>query len=494
MRYRHILFFTIAFLSLRLTASANYVFDARCMQAYRAIFDLRLNEARSLIQQEKQQSPQNGIPILLDNYVDYITLLTSDNKADYKRWVDQKSSRLDALEANEDNSPYYLYSQAEVYLQWGLLKGKFGDYMSSASDLKKARNLLEDNAKKYPDFLPNQKCLALINVVFGALPSNLKSVAKFLGMAGNIEAGVSELEKLRTQVAGTKYAFYKEEIVFFLCYMEIDVLHKKDNYAKLSSYLNDMDSKSLLRMYLQGYIAAKTGHNDDAIANLQALPKSNQYVELPIADYLLGCAKLCRMDPDSYTCFLRYIGEYKGENYIKDSYLKIAYYYLLNNDEAKYNAYLKLVRSKGYTTDEKDQQALKEANDARPDNDLLKARFYFDGGYYNKALTQLQDKKEADLKLLRDKIELNYRLGRVYQLLNKYNEAIASYTKAIGIGRNSNYYFAANAALCIGNIYEGIKDYNIAANYYNQALSMKHHEYQNSIDTQAKEGLERINH
>jgi tetratricopeptide (TPR) repeat protein len=493
MNYKHIVL-VIALLSCRLTASANYVFDARCMQAYKAIFELRLNDARALIQQEKQIAPQNGIPILLDNYVDYMSLLVSDNKVDYKRLVDVKSSRLDALEANEDKSPYYLYAQAEVYLQWGLIKGKFGDYMSSASDLKKARNLLEDNTAKYPDFLPDQKCLALINVVFGALPSNLKSVARFLGMGGNIAAGVGELEKLRTQVNGTRYSFYKEEIIFFLCYMSTDVLHKKDNYAQLTAYLGDMDSKSLLRIYLEGYVAAKTGHNDDAIANLEALPRSSQYVELPIADYLLGCAKLCRMDTDSYTYFLKYISEYKGVNYIKDSYLKIAYYYLLKNDETRYNYYLKLVRSRGYTVDEKDQQALKEANDAKPDNDLLRARFYFDGGYYTKALAELQDKKEADLKLLRDRIELNYRLGRVYQMLNKYNEAIASYSKAINIGRSSNYYFAANAALCIGNIYEYIKDYNMAANYYNQALSMKHHEYQNSIDTQAKEGLDRIHY
>lgn len=492
MKYKHFVII-IALISFHLSAKANYVFDARCMQAYKAVFELRLNDARALIQQEKQIAPQNGISILLENYVDYMGLLVSDSKADYKRLVDLKSSRLDALEADEENSPYYLYSQAEVYLQWGLIKGKFGDYMSSASDLKKARNLLEDNAKKYPDFLPDQKCLALINVVFGALPSNLKSVARFLGMGGNIEAGVNELEKLRTQINGTRYSFYKEEIVFFLCYMNTDVLHKKDNYAKLISYLSDMDSKSLLRIYLQGYVAAKTGHNDEAIANLQALPRSSQYVELPIADYLLGSAKLCRMDTDSYTYFLKYISEYRGENYIKDSYLKIAYYYLLRDDNAKYNYYLKLVRSKGFAVDEKDQQALKEANDVKPNNNLLKARFYFDGGYYTKALAELQEENESALKLQRDKIELNYRLGRVYQMLSRFNEAISSYTRAINIGRSSSYYFAANASLCIGNIYEGIKDYNMAANYYNQALSMRHHEYQNSIDTQAKEGLERIN-
>ena len=73
----------IVVLSCRLTASANYNFDSRCMDAYKAVFDFRLNDARAIIQQEKQQYPQNGITILLDNYVDYISLITSDNKIEY---------------------------------------------------------------------------------------------------------------------------------------------------------------------------------------------------------------------------------------------------------------------------------------------------------------------------------------------------------------------------------------------------------------------------
>ena len=54
--------------------------------------------------------------------------------------------------------------------------------------------------------------------------------------------------------------------------------------------------------------------------------------------------------------------------------------------------YIKLVKSKGYADNEKDKQALREANDEKPDIDLLKARFYFDGGYYDKALAQLKIK------------------------------------------------------------------------------------------------------
>ncbi|MEO6151206.1 MAG: tetratricopeptide repeat protein [Mucilaginibacter sp.] len=462
------------------------------MEAYNAIFSLKLNEARALIREEKQQNPQNGITILLDNYVDYFSILTSDSKTDYEKMKGRRSTRVDALDGNDENSPYYLFSQAEVYMQWGLLKGKYGDYMASASDLKKARNLLKDNVKKYPDFLPNLKSLALIDVVFGALPSNMKSVAAFLGMRGNIKTGVAQLEKLRVQIDNTKYSFFKDEVIFFLCYMDIDVLHNKDNYVKLSRYLTGMDEKSLLRGYLQGYVAAKTAHNDDAIAYLEKLPKGNQYVALPAVNYLLGNAKLCRMDTDASTYLNKYISEYRGMNYIKDSYLKLAYYYLLRGDEARYNAYLRLVRTKGYTVDEKDKQALKEANDTRPDTDLLKARLYFDGGYFAKALAELKDEKVNEFKVPRDKMEFYYRLGRVYERLDRSTEAIANYQRTINMGKGSTYYFAANSALSIGGIYEKKKDYKKAASYYNQAIDMKNHEYEKSIEMQAEEGLERI--
>jgi hypothetical protein len=485
--------FILILLSRSLTASADYNFDARCLDAYNAIFDFRLNDARSIILQEKKLDPQNGITILLDNYVDYISLLTSDDKHEYDKLKGKKSDRIDQLQDIEEDSPYYLYAQAEIYLQWGLIKGKFGDFTSSAYDLKKARGLLKDNSDKYPDFLPDQKSLALIDIVFGALPSNLKTLANFLGMEGNIASGVSTLERLRLQIPKSKYSYYNDEIIFYLCYSDIDVLHNRNNYDKLVGYLAGLNNKGVLRDYLQGYVAAKTGHNDEAITSLLAIIHTNQYTSLPVVDYLLGCAKLCRMDSDAYVYLLKYINEYKGINFIKDSYLKVAYFYLLRNDEAKYNYYLKLVRSKGYDTDEKDKQALKEANDARPDVELLKARLYFDGGYYDKTLAQLKDKKEDDFQLLRDKILLSYYRGRAYEKLNKFNQAIENYQHAIDIGKTSTYYYAANAALSIGGIYEYIKDYNMAATYYHLAISMKNHEYQSSIDTQAKEGLERIN-
>jgi tetratricopeptide (TPR) repeat protein len=256
--------------------------------------------------------------------------------------------------------------------------------------------------------------------------------------------------------------------------------------------LLELDDRSLLKSYLKGNVAAKTGHNDEAIAFFEAGPKSGEYLKIPSLDYLLGCAKLSRMDKDSPAAFENYVKEFRGTNFIKDAYLKLAYYYLLQNDQGKYDYYIKLVKTKGYNTDGKDQEALFEANDVKPDIDLLKARLYFDGGYYAKALAELAGKDENSFKLLRDKIEFWYRLGRIYDKTGKFNDAIANYQKAINLGKETKYYFAANSALNIGLIFEQKRDFKRAGDYYNQALGMHDHQYQNDVDNDAKAGLKRI--
>src|SRR5690606_38872621 len=138
-------------------------------------------------------------------------------------------------------------------------------------------------------------------------------------------------------------------------------------------------------------------------------PKGENYIEFPTLNYLLGNAKLNRMDPDANVYLTSFLKEYKGINYVKDAYLKLAYYYYLKGDNSRYKSILEMVRSRGNLYDEKDKQALKEANDNPPNLHLLRARLYFDGGYYSKALAQLSNKDADDFKISRDQIELYYR-------------------------------------------------------------------------------------
>ncbi len=55
------------------------------------------------------------------------------------------------------------------------------------------------------------------------------------------------------------------------------------------------------------------------------------------------------------------------------------------------------------------------------------------------------------------------------------------------------YYFAANAALQMGKVYEKRKNIVKAKEAFNTAISMKNHEYESSIESQAKAGLKRLN-
>jgi hypothetical protein len=486
-----LLFSILLFFSI--SSKANFEYNANCIKAYEAIFDLRLSDAENILKVEKQQHPNNGIVVLLENYIDFFKILISENMSDYNKLKDLKGVRLNKIAGNDASSPYYLYAQAEINLQWGMLKGRFQDYVSSALDIKKADNLLRQNEQKFSNFLPAKKSLALVEVIMGSVPSNLKGMLQTFGFKGDANKGVAMLQNLSVNISKTPYQFYRDEITFLLCYIETDLRPDLSNYQKTMNLLNNFNDGSLLKTYLQGYVSYRNGKNDTAIHYLSTVKNlKGNYVNFPKVNYVLGSAKLNRNDADAYVYLIKYLKEYDGINFVKDAYLKLAYFYLLRGDNEKYQSFLRLVKSQGNLIDEKDKQALLEANDSPANIDLLKARYSFDGGYFSKALSFIDDKSAASFNLLRDKIEIHYRLGRIYGELNKTNEAVINYQKAISLGSKSNYYFAANAALFAGYIYEKKNDKLKAANFFRIAVNMKNHQYENSIENKAKDGLKRI--
>jgi hypothetical protein len=126
-----------------------------------------------------------------------------------------------------------------------------------------------------------------------------------------------------------------------------------------------------------------------------------------------------------------------------------------------------------------------------PDISLLKARLLSDGGSYERALSQLSGKTTEDFKNLKYKIEFNYLMGRIYDLTSKDDLALKYYQKAIDLGKEEPYSFASNSALRSGMIYEKNKNKTRSKQYYNVAINMKDHDYENSIENRAKEGLKR---
>jgi hypothetical protein len=104
--------------------------------------------------------------------------------------------RLDKLRDGNQQSPYYLYTQADIHLQWAFCKIKFGEYVSAVFEVKKAYSMLQANQKKFPDFRPNVKSLGLLHTLFGAVPDKYKFGARLLGLKGSIGQGLKELNSV----------------------------------------------------------------------------------------------------------------------------------------------------------------------------------------------------------------------------------------------------------------------------------------------------------
>ena len=230
-----------------------------------------------------------------------------------------------------------------------------------------------------------------------------------------------------------------------------------------------------------------------AIKLLQNRPKTAAYHPFYFLDFMLGMAKLEHGDADAEVYLQTYVRNFKGRHFIKECYQKLAWNAFLNNNLTAYYSNMELCKTKGVATQEADKKALKDAKNAvLPNLALLRARLYCDGGYFTKAKAYLSVYTEKMFKTPLEKLEYNYRFGRIYDKLDDTPNAILYYTKTIETGKESPAYFACNAALQLGLLYENTKSFAQARAYYNLCLSISPSDYKDSLHQKAKAGLQRL--
>ena len=178
---------------------------------------------------------------------------------------------------------------------------------------------------------------------------------------------------------------------------------------------------------------------------------------------------------------------------MKAANLRLAWFYLIEGDKQKYEFYLTKIKNGGAALVDEDKQAQHECESGeRLNSSLLKSRLLFDGGYFERAILELNKADTRKIKSVKDNLELVYRTARIYHKQNNFEKAIGNYQLTYKNGNSYPYYFAANSALQLGLIYEEQKNIEKARESFTQALSLKNHEYQNSISQKAKAGLNRI--
>jgi tetratricopeptide (TPR) repeat protein len=479
---------------------AQFDFNSNCREAYREILSLHFKDASHLLESEKNAHPANLIPLYLENQIDFFTVFIGEDQADFEKFRKSCDFRSGLMKKGNDGSPWYRYCLGNMRIQFAICRIKFGEYKSAAFDISHACSDLKENAMLHPDFLPQNSGLGMIHILAGVIPDNYSWVLRLFGLEGNVQKGLDEISVMAAYAGSNEtYQLFRVESLFYLSFLDATLGKDAKNALLILNKFDDLNPgfpghENPLMIFVRASILSKSGRTDDAISALQLYRPDAGAFPFYYLDYLTGLNKLNRQDPDADLYFIRFLKNFRGRNYIKSGYQKLAWTFLLNGNIPKYDEYIEKALTRGVSFMDNDMQANREAKSKEPPNVvLLKVRLLSDGGYTGRAIHLLLDQPVQNfVKTLKDLLEYNYRLGRIYQQSGNQPNALKYFEITVRDGANQSWYFAENAALQSGLIYEQNKDWVNASRYFRLCLSMKNTEYKNSLDQKARLGLKRI--
>jgi hypothetical protein len=456
------------------------------VNAYNDISALKIVSGNAKVLTEYKTNPTNGICILLANYSDFYELFLNEDASQFNLRKQNQSIRLSILENANEKSEYKLHSQALIYFQWALVKIKFKDYISAVNDLRKSYKLFKENEKLFPNFKQDAIYINTIESIVGTIPNGYKWVPKLLGIKGNSATAKQNLNKILLENNPQQQM---DKIMLCALLQQFVFNNQIEAWKIVKPYLPQCKQNKMFS-FLIANIALNNNKAKEALEAITANENKPEFMAVPFLDYQKGSALMYHLDANGLIYFKKFIENYKGKFYLKDAYYKMAMLSYLKNNIADAKKYKALIITKGHSESDADKHALKWAQqDLWPNSELTKARFLCDGGYLKEA--ELITNKIVNTTLSNDDlIEYNYRIARIADMQNNSTKAIEYYTNTINLGKNSTLYFAARAALQLGNIYENLKNKPQAIIYYKICLAMENHEYKNSIDQKAKAALQ----
>ncbi len=492
---------TIVLFTLPLWACAaqgSYTYTENCARAYNYFMSLHMAEGRLAIAQERQANPDNLMAVYLADYEDCILLLINCDATEYKARAGKMDERLRILANGTSSSPWYRFCYAGMHLHRAIINIRFGEQYKAAFNFRKSFALLRENQRLFPSFAHNNIISGLQEAVVGSLPGSYKWLAAVFGMKGSVKKGTDKLAAF-VHSHNANDPLYTETFLYYL-YTRFYLLAEKDQVWQILNSDAYVTKGNLLNTFVKANIALDNRHSHEAEVVLKEAAGEPGFNNYPIFEYQLGYAQLTQLDTAAATHFGRYLRANQSDVYIKDAWQKSAFSWYAAGMNEKATYCRKMAATEGTARIDADKQAARFANSGSwPDRTVLRARLLTEGGYYERALAILQGIQKTQLQNAADLAEYHYRYANVYEEMARmpgkghyFKDALAQYREAITAGMGRREQYAARAALHTGIIYETLNMHSEALKAYNDCLNMPDHDFQNSIDQQAKSGINRI--
>lgn len=486
MRSYQLLFLILCSLNLY---SQKVEFNRAMEDGISAIAELRYNDLDAILKMERRTNPENKVADYLEAAAICIRAFFVEDEA----WFDQKTARLDDLfdqiEQLPDTEAYKRVLLAEMALGRAGAHGKFKRNIKAAWDFYEAYNLLEDNLKAFPDFIPTLIPYGVLQTAVGSLPSDYKSIASLFGFKGNIEEGLKLIRKAYYySLADPKFKFHRDYFGFVYAYVNYEL--ETDEQVSLHTLGMDVKSSSFF-IYLEAQQRLRAGEANLAYELLQDRPAGPAYLTTPFFDYYTGKVALMVKQEEAANWLSKFLAESRDNEHRKSAYRYLAWYHLLKGEDQQVQHYRNKILNEEETLTGSDHQAYDEAQ--RGFNKyLIQARLNFDAGRYTKVVEGLNpDFINQFCSKPWERQEFYYRRGRALQELGLIDQAIPSFIQAMKI-KDPISFSLANSTLQTAILFEEKGNWTRSKAYFKAALALKDYPFHEGIQQKAKAGLERL--
>jgi tetratricopeptide (TPR) repeat protein len=460
--------------------------DPALTEVYNHIFRLDFAAANRSISELQGRAYPDPLLSHAESTRDFLKVFIGEGTVDYEEFKDGFELRMDRAKSHDESSAFSLYSQSEMYLHKALLEAKFGNYVKALFSVNRAYKLINLNETLHPDFIYSQKSKALIHILVGSMNGMRKNLVQwFTSLEGSIEEGVREYDRLYDQCRDGGHPF-ELEVLALRAHI---ALHVEKNLHEARKYIDHpklLTFQSPLIDFLRASVYLKLGMNDEAIASMEHGLQVGSY-PFHYLEFMLGKAKLNRMDHSASTHLHRFLASYEGKNYRLEALQKLAWSkYILDDDIGGYIEIMKQIHKIAHAYIGEDKLALAESlSDDLPDPTLLKARLLFDGGYLSSAYVLIEEMDPGSLEGVR-LVEYYYRKARILQEMNEPRSAMKFFGHVIHLGREYPEYYACNASLQLGVLFHEVGNYDRAQFFFEMCTEIEPSAYAESLHQQAR--------
>lgn len=385
---------------------------------------------------------------------------------------------------------------AEMYGKRAALEFLDGKHLKAVNLVRSCHKLIHENVRRFPEDQSQNKLLGLFNVVFAAVPKKYQWLTNLLGYKGDMDLGMRQLA-----AAGYYGKLLPIEAELIAYYLEKNSLSRPDLAIKRMETVRKRKGSTILTDFL---LASAYGTEKRGKQALEILNNKTPYLRdkrvffISYWEYVRGKELYYN---EEYTlakaAFLQFLERHHGDIYKHDASFRLGMTEVfLGENEAAKRRFGSLLKMKASPFDEDDYARSLAGRFAQrlPGEALqvlFKARNRFDGGYYEKALTSLEQLNPDELSSA-EKTEWYYRKGRILHSRGLLEEAHDMYAKAILIqAAGDARWMQAYASFFMGEIARNTGDRGKAKAYYNSALGfgkVKHY-YQAGLENRVKAAL-----